>query len=740
VPSPAGADEKATVFLSWLCPAENAVDTLALQVLSEILLGHDGSPLSRALVESGLGEDLASCCGLEIELRETVFSVGLRGVHKKNALSAGAEINDNAIAALIEKELQRLVSDGIAAEDIEAALLSLEFSIREIRRAHGPYSLVWLRRALRSWIHGGHPADNLLVTSRWAELKGHIAADSRYFEKLIEKVLLNNRHEALVVVKPEKSFIKKQEKEAEQKLRRLEKSLTDWERQAIRDKAAEMEAKQTAPDTPDLLAKIPHLSVKDLSRTIEAVPRELHEAGGIPALAHPLFTNGITYLDFAFPLDALSPEDYLWLPLFSRVITSIGVPGKDYGEMSSLLARTLGDIHTILRSGGKVEGTGTGGMPNTADPFEPFDIAGRDWLIFRVKMLDGKIAVSLDLLLRLIKDANFNDTRRLRDLILEFKNEADSSVAPAGHNYAVSRTGMYMSRGRMVAELWHGIAQVQFIHTLPDLDIDEVKRRLVSIRESLFAKSGLLVNITGESIPAALGAVKEKFAAFGPVQKRGENAASIEQFYPLVGGMPPAAPSGRRIEVFASPSMQTGFAAASFPAVAITAERYAAEQVLCHRLSTGALWEQIRMKGGAYGAFAQADPIEKVFSFCTYRDPEPVRSLEAFPQILEHEAGQVLDRDTVEKMIIGSYSKIKQPKTSAENGISDLFRLFSNVDDALREKNLGKILDTEARDLAVAAADAEKRFPDGAAAIIAGEQTAHTAAEALGVALTRLPV
>jgi Zn-dependent M16 (insulinase) family peptidase len=186
--------------------------------------------------------------------------------------------------------------------------------------------------------------------------------------------------------------------------------------------------------------------------------------------------------------------------------------------------------------------------------------------------------------------------------------------------------------------------------------------------------------------------------------------------------------------------MQTGFAAASFPAVAITAERYAAEHVLCHRLSTGALWEQIRMKGGAYGAFAQADPIEKVFSFCTYRDPEPVRSLEAFPQILEHEAGQTLDRDTVEKMIIGTYSKIKQPKTSAEKGIADLFRLFSNVDDALRLKNLEKILGTEARDLAVAASEAQKRFPDGAAAIIAGEQTARAAAEALGVALTRLPV
>jgi Zn-dependent M16 (insulinase) family peptidase len=510
-----------------------------------------------------------------------------------------------------------------------------------------------------------------------------------------------------------------------------------------------METRQNTPDPPDLLAKIPHLSVKDLSRSIDRIPREMYDAGGIPTLVHPLFTNGISYFDFAFPLDVLAPEDYPWLPLFSRVVTSIGIPGKDYGETASLLARTLGDVHTVLRSGGMVEGTA--GTIET--PSGILDVAGRDWLIFRVKMLDEKIAPSLDLLLSLVKDANFNDTRRLRDLILEMKNEADSSLAPAGHNYAASRTGMHLSRGRLVAELWHGIAQIRFIHTLLDLDIGEIKRKLIAIRESLLLKSGLLVNITGENISAALDAVKDRFAPFDPVRKRGENAAGMERFYPLFNG-DAARPlftrgsdgSGnlsnpeKRIEVFASPSMQTGFAAASFPALPSNAEGHAAEQVLCHRLSTGALWEELRMKGGAYGAFAQVDPVEKVFTFCTYRDPAPSRSLTTFPRVLELEAGQVLDHDTLEKMIIGAYARIKQPKTGAENGVADLFRFFSNIDDELRAKNLGRVLDTKAEDLAAAARAAEKRFPAGAAAVITGEREAAQIADSLGVPLTRLPV
>jgi Zn-dependent M16 (insulinase) family peptidase len=389
-----------------------------------------------------------------------------------------------------------------------------------------------------------------------------------------------------------------------------------------------------------------------------------------------------------------------------------------------------------------VEGTGSAGI---GTPSGVLDVAGRDWLIFRVKMLDEKIASSLDLLLPLVKDANFNDTRRLRDLMLEMKNEADSSLAPAGHKYAASRTGMFLSRGRLVAEIWQGIAQIQFIHRLLDLDIDEIKRKLIAIRESLLARSGLFVNITGESISAALGAVRERFASFGPARKRGERAARAEQFYPLFDSAAFARDSGgsgKTIEVFASVSMQTGFAAASFPALPFNAEGHAAEQVLCHRLSTGALWEELRMKGGAYGAFAQADPVEKVFSFGTYRDPAPSQSLAVFLRILEHEAGQVLDRDTVEKMIIGAYAKIKQPKTGAEKGLSDLFRFFSNVDDELREKNVGRVLDTKAEDLAAAAQDAARRFHTAAnaAAVIAGEREAAQAADALGVVLTRLPV
>ncbi|MDR2518727.1 MAG: insulinase family protein, partial [Spirochaetaceae bacterium] len=203
IPGPAGKDRKSTVMLSWLCgDTADSLETLALAALETALLGHDGSPLTRALIDSRLGEDLAPATGLEGDLRETVFTAGLRGVEPE------AE-REKAVEALIMGELGRTAEEGIPPQEIEAALLSLEFSHREFKRANGPWSLVWLQRSLRGWMHGAKPWEKLLFMPAFAALKARLAADSRYFEGLIKKYFLSSQHRALVIVRPEEGFFEK---------------------------------------------------------------------------------------------------------------------------------------------------------------------------------------------------------------------------------------------------------------------------------------------------------------------------------------------------------------------------------------------------------------------------------------------------------------------------------------------------------------------------------------------------
>src|SRR5262249_9664494 len=108
---PEGASARSFVTVNWAL-AENgdAERTLGLAILTEALIGTPAAPLRKALIDSGLGEDLAGG-GLEVETNPPFFSTGLKGV---------AAADSDKVEALILETLQRLAAEGIAHGTIEA--------------------------------------------------------------------------------------------------------------------------------------------------------------------------------------------------------------------------------------------------------------------------------------------------------------------------------------------------------------------------------------------------------------------------------------------------------------------------------------------------------------------------------------------------------------------------------------------------------------------------------------------
>jgi Zn-dependent M16 (insulinase) family peptidase len=651
------------------------------------------------------------------------------------------EANIPKVEPFILAELARLERDGLPPEEVEAALLGMEFSHREIRRSGGPWSLVWARRALRGWLHGRKPWETLLFVPPFEAVKKRLAGDGRFFEGLIRKYLLDNPHRAFTALVPEPGFLEKKEREREEALAARLRGLSARDKAAVRRKSAELRRVQERGDSPEALAAIPHLRREDLTAEIPRVPRELGGAG-FPALLHPLDTNGICYADFAFPVDILPEEDSLWLPFFASAAVSVGLPGRDYGEVSSRLARVSGGFHAFAETGSAAPGASAAAV----FPQGVFDIRGRDWLIFRLKALDGKFAEAVELARSLILEADFSDERRVRDLVLEAKNEAASSLAPAGHSFAMTRSGRAFSRAKAAMERWSGLEQLLFIHRLAGMDTGAVCGKLTALRDAV-ARAGLLVNLTAgpETAEAALAETERAFAGFAPPRPRPLPEGGL--LPPLAAsGLPETAPGP---EVFASPSLQVGFAALTFPAAAWGSGEQAGELAAAHQLSTGALWEHLRMKGGAYGAFAAPDHIERAFALGTYRDPSPLRSLAAFASILKSAAAPVSEDELV-KAVIGAYGKETRPRTPADHGFADFCRFLCGVEDGQRAARLRALAGLSGAGLRAAfdglaeearraekAADGHPRFAH--AVIIAAPDTARKAATALSTEPRPLP-
>jgi len=717
IPCPAGNEKKATIFLSWLCSDVTDVnENIALTALTEILLGHDGSPLTRVLIESGIGEDITPVSGFVGELRETLFKAGLKGI------DGDVQEKGKSVENLIIGELQRLYNEGIPAEEIEAALLLMEFSQREIKRSGGPFSLIWMCRSLCAWQHGCKPWESLLLNPAIAKIKENIASDKRYFESLIKKYFLDNPHRALVIIEPKEDFLAQQDAQLEKTLADKEKSMSKDERQKIIEKSKNLEKIQNEADSPEALAAIPHLSRSDLSSEIEIIHRRYEDLNGVPALCHGLYTNGITYTDLAFPVDVLSPEDYLWLPFFSRAIISVGLPGMDYGEVSSLLARTAGGLIALLHTSSAVKGAEQYYKTDSRS----FDLTGRDWIIFRMKCLDEKIAPSLDLVLRFLSEADFTDHRRINDLVLEMKTEIDSSLAPAGSRYASGRASRLNSRSKKISEIWRGLSQIDFVHRLAEYETSMIAGKLESLREKI-TSSGLIANLTGLSLETAGAELARRFSRFGAPVNR------IPAVFDTSGEVQ------KKTEVFASPSLQIGFAAHSLNAAPFDTNEQIAETVLSHQLSTGALWENIRMKGGAYGASVNNDSVENCVSFATYRDPDPLRSLDAISEILKNSVHGNCDEDYLVKSIIGCYAEETTPKTGAEKGIIDFLRFLYGMEDSYRKRRLERLISVSTADISAAFASLGARTSTGTV-IIAGTKIAKQAAKALGTDVQMLAV
>src|SRR5512143_1712437 len=137
---------------------------VSLHILGHILIGTPASPLKKALLDSGLGEDLAGI-GMETELRHLIFSTGLKGTRKRHA---------KKIEKLIFNTLEALVRDGIDPDMIAASMNTIEFRLRENNTGAYPRGIALMQRVLTTWIHDEDPFILLGFESPIYEIKSRL--------------------------------------------------------------------------------------------------------------------------------------------------------------------------------------------------------------------------------------------------------------------------------------------------------------------------------------------------------------------------------------------------------------------------------------------------------------------------------------------------------------------------------------------------------------------------------------
>jgi hypothetical protein len=191
---------------------------------------------------------------------------------------------------------------------------------------------------------------------------------------------------------------------------------------------------------------------------------------------------------------------------------------------------------------------------------------------------------------------------------------------------------------------------------------------------------------------------------------------------PIPGGAPPPVISdGQKLEALVT-STNVNFAALALPASSFGTEESVQEAILAHYLSTGFLWEQVRMKGGAYGAGASVSSLERVFTFSSYRDPNIARTFDSFRQALEAAGREALSEEAFEQVLIGAVGREERPMAPGERGYTALKRALLGISDRMRQDRRDRLLAASPGDLAEAAARLAARYAQGYSAVLTGRQ------------------
>ena len=529
-----------------------------------------------------------------------------------------------------------------------------------------------------------------------------------------------------MTVYPEAGLLEKRKAERDAKLKSKAEGLSAAQKSQIREQGAALDEAMARPDSPEAIATLPRLRKADLPRKVESIERNLTRIAGLEAVVHPLFTNGIVYLDMAFPLDSLAREALAWLPLTSRFTIGAGLVGEGYDRVAQRLARSAGGFGASLDSG--TPASGAPGTPGKA----------LSHLVIRLKALTERFPQALELVLSLLTGADHGDLKRVEDIHAELRNDVLSAVVPAGNAFAQTRAASRFGEASAIEELWRGTSQVRFLLDLKGAEAAVLAQSMSAVSLSVFARKGLRLNITAEQ-GALAGVVAALESALPSLP------AEAAAFAPRPGAFGPAFAPANGGEAYAI-SSQVGFAAAAFPSSKLGSAFFGHESLLAHVLSTGPLWEELRVKRGAYGASVWTDGLEGIACFSSYRDPRPVEALSFFGEALAEaqkrfSPGGAGSEAEVEEAAIGAIGRELRPMLPEERGFVDFRRWLYGIADDLRQSKRDAMLAAGAGELAAAAGRLAASYQSAEAVLISrAEDVQSMLREVPGTLVVELPL
>lgn len=688
-----GEETEGKAYFSYNAVCGDSLDRnlyRAFQILSHVLVQSVGAPLKQALLDAGVGNDIS--CYYEESIKQPYFSI----IAKNVRMEQKQEFMD-----IIHKELGKLVREGLNRQSLRAAINGMEFQYREADFGNYPKGLMYGLQTFDSWLYDeSKPFIHICANDTFAFLKEQV--DSGYFEGLIERYLLHNSHASFVSVQPKVGLTSLMEQEEEERLAAYKASLSEEDKKRLVQETKDLKAYQEEPTPAEDLKCIPLLTREDIGKKAQPFYNQETRMAGVKTLHHNIFTNGISYFCFGFRVNDLK-EYAPYLSLLTELISTVDTDRYEKLELSNEILLHAGGLNTDLN---------VYSSRKTEEYQLIWEISG--------KALYGEMGHVLALVREILTTSHVGDEKRLREVIGEVRSGKQVSLQAGGHSTAITRAMSYVRESAYYAEQIRGISYYDFLCDLDD-NFDERKENLIAVLEALmkkiFVKERLLISVTAdEEGYAAVGSEIDKL--LGGL-KQSEDLNMPEAAWRLL--------AQRKNE---------GFKTAGKVQYVARTGRYADHGIAYHGINKVAkvilsydyLWNEVRVKGGAYGVMCGFTDDGNGY-MVSYRDPNLTETnlvYEGVPQYLK--TFDADERDMM-KYIIGTVSELDTPLTPRAKGRRSYLAYMTDVTEADVQKEREEVLAADAAKVREVAKTVEAVLSDGYICALGSEEKIQQAEE-----------
>ncbi|CAI4038286.1 hypothetical protein SMKI_04G6270 [Saccharomyces mikatae IFO 1815] len=649
--------------MTWICGRpQDIYDTFLLKVLGNLLMEGHSSIMYQKLIESEIGLEFSVNSGVEPTAAVNLLTVGIQGVSN---LARFKDTVNGIFHDLLEAE------HPFDRKRFDAIIQQLELSKKDQKADFG---LQLLYSILPGWTNKIDPFDSLLFEEVLQKFRDDLETKGdTLFKNLIRKYIVEKPCFTFSI-QGSKDFSKSLEDEEKTRLKKKIATLDEQDKKNIFKRGVLLQEKQNEKED---LSCLPTLKIKDIPRMGDEYSIQKKNI----TMSRVTDTNGITYIRGKRLLNDIIPyELFPYLPLFAESLTSLGTTKEPFSEIEDQIKLHTGGIST------HVEVTSD---PNTTEPHLIFGFDG--W------SLNSKSDHIFEFWSKLLLETDFQkNSDKLKVLIRLLASSNTSSVADSGHAFARGYSAAHYRSSRAINETLNGIEQLQFINKMHNLLDDEetfqreIVDKLTELQKYIVDAKDMKFFITTDSdVQAKI--VESQISKF--MQKLPHSDSS------LIG---PKTSNYPLIESKGKPTLikfpfQVHYTSQTLLGVPYTHKDGAALQVMSNMLTFKHLHREVREKGGAYGGGASYSALAGVFSFYSYRDPQPLNSLETFKNsgqyILNDAKWGATDLDEAKLTI---FQQVDAPTSPKGEGV---MYFMSDVTDDMKQVRREQLLDVSLLDV-----------------------------------------